>query len=213
VAASSKLLPQVSTLKQVIQLPFLREDVFSLLGESADGVERVAKIVKDLKDFSHVDKADWQQVNVHENLESTLNVVRHELERKADVVKQFGDVPLLECLPFQLNQAFLNLLINACQAIEGHGTVTLRTERDGDRVRIQVTDTGRGIRPADLGRIFEPFFTTKPVGTGTGLGLSVAYSIVKHHGGTIEVASEPGKGSTFTVTLPLARATSAVPQP
>jgi two-component system NtrC family sensor kinase len=212
VPASSTLLPKVSTLKQVIQLPFLREDVFSLLGESADGVDRVAKIVKDLKDFSHVDKADWQQVNVHENLESTLNVVRHELERKADVVKQYGDVPLLECLPFQLNQAFLNLLINACQAIEGRGTVTLRTERDGDRVRIQVSDTGKGIRPADLGRIFEPFFTTKPVGTGTGLGLSVAYSIVKHHGGTIEVASEPHKGSTFTVTLPLARATSALPQ-
>jgi signal transduction histidine kinase len=95
----------------------------------------------------------------------------------------------------------INLLINACQAIEGRGTVTLRTQRDGDRVRIQVTDTGRGIRPADLGRIFEPFFTTKPVGTGTGLGLSVAYSIVKHHGGTIEVASEPGAGCRFTVCL------------
>ena len=144
-------------------------------------------------------------MNVHENLETTLNVVRHELERKADVIKQFGEVPPLECLPFQLNQAFLNLLVNACQAIEGRGTITLRTERDGERVRIQVSDTGKGIPRTDLGRIFEPFFTTKPVGSGTGLGLSVAYSIVKHHGGTIEVASEPELGSTFTITLPLAR--------
>ena len=213
VPAASPLLPKVNTLKQVIQLAFLREDVFALLQESADGVERVAKTVKDLKDFSHVDKADWQHVNVHENLESTLNVVKHELEQKVDVVRQFGDVPPLECLPIQLNQAFLNLLINACQSIEGRGTVTVRTEHDGDRVRIQVSDTGKGIRSEDLGRIFEPFFTTKPVGTGPGLGLSVAYSVVKYHGGTIEVTSEPHKGSTFTITLPLARGAATAPTP
>ena len=176
-----------------------------MLHESSEGIDRVTGIVQGLKDFSRVDKSDWQPVDVHDSIESTLNVLKHELEQKVDVVKQFADLPAIECLPFQLNQVFLNLLMNAYQAIDGRGIITIRTERGADRLRIHVSDSGKGIAPGDLSRIFEPFFTTKPAGSGPGLGLSVAYNIVKQHGGTIEAASEPGSGSTFTVSLPLAR--------
>jgi len=204
---------KINTLKQIIQLPFLREDIFSLLAESSDGIERVTAIVKGLKDFSTVDKAGWQLVNVHDNIESALAVAKHELERKAEVVRHFAELPPIECLPFQLNQVFLNLLINACQAIAVHGTVTIRTERDGERVRIQISDDGAGISPQDMPRVFEPFFTTKPIGTGPGLGLSVVYNIIKTHGGAIEASSAPGQGTTFSVTLPLKRPEHAPVQP
>jgi len=125
------------------------------------------------------------------------------------VIREFGELPPVQCLPFQINQLFFNLLVNACQAIESHGRIVIGTERAGDQVRIRITDNGVGIAAQDIGRIFEPFFTTRAVGKGRGLGLSVAYSIVKNHGGSIEVASEPGQGATFTVTLPIRRADAA----
>jgi two-component system NtrC family sensor kinase len=196
-------LPKLAALKQSMQLGFVRDDTTSLLDECVDGVARIAKTVQDLKDFSHVDRADWQRVNIHDNIESSLNVVQHELRQRAGVVKQFGELPRVECLPFQLNQVFLNLLINAYQAIDKRGTITIRTERDGERVRVHITDTGKGIAANEIEHIFEPFYTTKPVGGNPGLGLSSAYSIVKHHGGSIAVTSAPGKGATFTVTLPI----------
>jgi len=201
--AGSELAGKIIALKQVIQLPFLREDIFSLITESIDGAERVTAIVKGFRDFSGVDKPGWQLVNVHDNIENALVVAKHEVERKAHVVRDFADLPPIECLSFQLNQVFLNLLINACQAIEGRGTITIRTEHAGEVVRIHMIDTGHGIAPENLSRVFDPFFTTKPVGTGPGLGLTVAYNILKIHGGTIEAASEVGRGSTFTVVLPL----------
>ena len=198
-------LPKLNTLKQTIQLSFLKEDTFSLLAESVEGVERIAKIVQDLKNFSHIEQADWQRVNVHDNIESTLNMLAHDLARKADVVKEFGELPPLECLPFQLGQLWLSLLTNAHQAIDTRGRIVIRTHSAGDRIRVSISDDGKGIAAHELGHIFEPFFTTKPVGTGPGLGLSVAYSIVRNHGGTIEVASEAGRGATFTVELPVER--------
>ena len=205
VPAGNPQLSKLATLKQSIQLPFLKEDTATLLGECSEGVARIAKIVQDLKDFSHVGQTDWQRVDLHEHIESSLNVVKHELRQRAGVIRQFGRLPPLECLPFDLNQLLLNLLVNAYQSIDGRGTITIRTEHDGARVRVHITDSGRGIPPQDLGRIFEPFYTTRPVGSGAGLGLSVAYSIARHHGGSIEVASVLGKGSTFTVNLPIER--------
>lgn len=186
------------------ELDYLRTDVKELLDESRDGLERVRKIVQDLKDFSRVGEAQWQWANLHQGLASTLNIVWNELKYKCEVVKEFGDLPDIYCVPPQLNQVFMNLLVNAAQSIDNQGTITIRTERVGaDAVRVSVSDTGRGIPPDMLNRIFEPFFTTKPVGKGTGLGLSLAWSIVERHGGRIEVDSEPGKGSRFTVTLPI----------
>jgi signal transduction histidine kinase len=182
---------------------FLKVDIPELLDESVEGAARVERIVRDLMDFSHLDQVDWQCVDIHKGIDTTLNVAAHELKFKVEVIKLFGELPLVECLPFQINQVFLNLLVNAAQAIEGHGTLTLRTGCNEDSIWVEFIDSGKGIEPLHLNRIFDPFFTTKPVGVGTGLGLSVSYSIIRNHGGRIEVDSTPGKGSKFTVYLPI----------
>ena len=202
-SGTPQILAPVRALRQRINLDFLRKDIVDLLGESVEGVDRVERIVRDLKNFSHVDEAEWQQVDVHAGLETTLNVASHELKYKVEIVKDYGEVPPIKCLASQLNQVFLNLLVNAAHAIEKQGKITIRTRCDGAQVLIIFADTGKGIDPAHINRIFEPFFTTKPVGIGTGLGLSVSYGIIQKHGGTISVESELGKGTIFTISLPL----------
>jgi len=189
--------------KGKVNLAYLREDLQDLLAESKEGLERVRKIVLDLKTFSHVDQADWHISDLHQGLESTLNIVWNELKYKAEVVKEYGALPEIECIPSQLNQVFMNLFVNAAQAIEDHGTITIRTGQEGEQVWVEVSDSGKGIAPEHLNRIFDPFFTTKPVGKGTGLGLSLSYGIVKKHHGAIEVRSELGQGTTFRVRLPV----------
>ena len=196
------VLQDIARLKKEIDTTYLREDIGNLLIESLDGLQRVKRIVQDLKDFSHVDKSEREWAKLETGLESTLNVVWNELKYKAKVVKEYGDTPQIECFPSQLNQVFMNLLINAAHAIEDQGQITMRTGHDGENVWVEVEDTGRGIEPEHLRRIFEPFFTTKPVGKGTGLGLSLAYGIVQKHGGRIEVKSALGQGSVFRVVLP-----------
>lgn len=188
--------------KQEVDIDFLREDVSSLLAESVDGLKRVTRIVQDLKNFAHVDEAERQFANLEDGLESTLRVVWNEVKYKADVVKEYAGIPPVACFASQLNQVFMNLLVNAAQAIKGHGTITLRTGQDEHELWVEVADTGEGIQPEHLARIFEPFFTTKPVGQGTGLGLSLAYGIVKKHQGRIEASSQPGSGSQFRIVLP-----------
>jgi two-component system, NtrC family, sensor kinase len=196
-------------LRTELDYEFLRDDVKKLLGESNEGVDRVQHIVQDLKDFSHVDEAEWQTADLSRGLDSTLNLVWNELKYKAEIVKEYGDLPPVECLSRQLNQVFMNILVNAAQAIPQRGTITLRTRRDGDWAVVEIADNGVGISADRLNRIFEPFYTTKPVGKGTGLGLSIAYGIVQKHHGRIEVESVVGKGSTFRVCLPTARADEA----
>ena len=192
----------INLLKKEVDATFLREDIGSLLTESLDGLQRVKRIVLDLKNFSHVDQAEKEWAIVETGLDSTLNVVWNELKYKAKVVKEYGNTPQIECLPSQLNQVFMNLLVNAAHAIDETGLITIRTGSNDDHVWVEVEDSGRGIPPENLGRIFEPFFTTKPVGKGTGLGLSLSYGIVKKHGGHIEVSSQINKGTTFRVVLP-----------
>ena len=196
---------KLRSLKAAADLDYLKEDVRALLRESSEGTTRVRNIVQDLKDFSHVDEGEWQWADLHRGLDSTLNVVNNEIKYKADVVKEYGVIPQIECLASQLNQVFMNLIVNAAHAIvEGkRGTITLRTGCDDRQVWVEVGDTGSGIAPENLKRIFDPFFTTKPVGKGTGLGLSLAYGIVQKHGGQIEVNSELGRGTAFRVVLPL----------
>jgi two-component system, NtrC family, sensor kinase len=194
---------QLLVAKRAADLPFLRADMPTLIAESIEGTSRVRRIVQDLRDFSRPADAAWQLADVHAGLESTLNVVWNEIKYKAEVVRDYGEIPEIECLPSQLNQVFLNLLVNAAQAVDEHGVITLRSRLVDGFVAITVADTGRGI-PQDIReRIFDPFFTTKPIGKGTGLGLSVTYGIVEKHGGRIEVASELGQGSSFTVLLPV----------
>ena len=192
----------LAELKRKIDLVYMTEDIGNLLSESIDGMQRVKRIVQDLKDFSHVDGAEMQLADLEQGLDSTLNVVWNELKYKSEVVKEYGGIPKILCMPAQLNQVFMNLLTNAGQAIESHGRITVRTGQEGQNVWVEVEDTGMGIKPEHLDRIFDPFFTTKPVGKGTGLGLSLSYGIVQKHGGRIEVKSEPGKGTVFRVVLP-----------
>jgi len=192
----------IEKLKKEIDATYLREDIGDLLSESLDGLQRVKRIVQDLKDFSHVDKAELEWANLEKGLDSTLNVVWNEIKYKAKVVKEYGNTQPIECFPSQLNQVFMNLLINAAHSIEDTGQITIRTGEDDEQTWVEVEDTGKGIAPEHLGRIFEPFFTTKPVGKGTGLGLSLSYGIVKKHGGHIDVASTLGKGSRFRIVLP-----------
>ncbi len=192
-------------------LKFIRQDVEQLLAETLEGVARVRKIVQDLKEFSHVDEGEWEAVDLHKGIESTINVVRNEIKYKAELVKEFSDIPLVECLPSQINQVFMNLLVNAAHAIDNKGTIALRTawDRAEDQVIVEVQDSGCGIPEENLKKIFDPFFTTKPVGKGTGLGLSVSYGIVTKHGGTIEVESQVNKGTCFRVRLPVKRDVAA----
>lgn len=186
-----------------IDFDFLRADVRQLLEESRDGLERVRKIVADLKDFSHVDEVEWQDADILAGLESTLNVVWHKLKYKAEIVRELKPLPLVRCIPAQINQVFMSLLVNAAQAITGRGVITLRSGQAGERVWVEIADTGSGMDEATRQHVFEPFFTTRPVGTGTGLGLSVTWDVVHEHQGMIEVASEAGHGSTFRVWLPV----------
>ena len=187
---------------QTLDYDFLRSDMADLVRESRQGLERVKQIVQDLRDFSHIDSGDWQMTDLHKGLDSTLNVIWNEIKFKAEVVKNYGDLPEVQCLGSQLNQVFMNLIINAAHAIEQQGTIWLETGTQDDWVFVRVRDSGAGIDPEHLTRLFDPFFTTKPVGQGTGLGLSVSYSIVGKHHGRLEVESEPGQGATFTVWLP-----------
>jgi signal transduction histidine kinase len=192
----------VSQLKKDIDLDYLQQDLDILLTETNDGVQRVQDIVRDLKNFSHVSSTEFVLANLEMGLDSTLNVVWNELKYKAKVVKEYAAIPEIMCAPSQLNQVFMNLLVNASHAIEERGQISIRTTSSEAEVRVEIEDSGRGIPPENLSRIFEPFFTTKPVGKGTGLGLSLSYGIVKKHQGRIEVSSEVGKGTRFTVILP-----------
>ena len=195
---------QVAAARQKADLDFLREDLPSLLVESQEGLGRVTKIVQDLKDFSRVDQAEFQLADLNTALESTLNVVWNEVKYKAEVIRELGDIPEVECVPAQINQVFMNLLVNAAQAIETRGRITIRSGVDHGHIWFELADTGKGMTPEIRKRIFEPFFTTKPVGKGTGLGLSISYDIiVKKHRGRFDVTSTPGEGTTFKLWLPI----------
>jgi len=204
---------RLAAFKAEMDLDYLKEDVLSLMSESKEGLDRVKKIVQDLKEFSHAGESDeWQWADVHKGLESTLNIVWNELKYKADVVRQYGQLPNVQCLPSQLNQVFMNILVNASQAIEKHGTIVVATSATASDIQVKITDDGKGIDPEHIDRVFEPFFTTKPIGKGTGLGLSLSYAIVKKHRGRIEVESSLGQGTSFTITLPV-RQDRIDPQP
>jgi signal transduction histidine kinase len=198
-------LRQIASLREQVDLDFVVSDVRVLMAESREGIERVRKIVADLKDFSRVDThQDWQWTNLHDGIDSTLNIVNNEVKYKADVVKQYGDIPDVECLPSQINQVIMNIVVNGAHAIQGpRGRITIQTGASGDHVWIEIADNGCGIPKAIQSRIFDPFFTTKPIGTGTGLGLSLSYGIIQKHRGRIDVRSEEGKGTTFRIELPV----------
>lgn len=166
--------------------------------------QRIASIVQSLKNFARLDEAEFQKADLHEGLDSTLTLVHHQFKDRIEVVREYGDLPQIDCAPNQLNQVFMNLLVNAAQAIEDKGTVTIRTWVDNGQANVQIVDTGKGISSEHLEHIFDPGWTTKSRGVGTGLGLSISYNIVDKHGGKLLVESMPEAGATFTVHLPIA---------
>lgn len=199
------LLAEIDEIRSRADIDFISRDLPQLMAESREGIERVTRIVRDLKDFSYSDRAEsWKLVDLHAGLESTINIIWNELKYKVTLERRYGELPLVECLPFELNQVYMNMLLNAGQAINERGTITVSTGCEGnDQVWIEFRDSGSGI-PADLlQRIFDPFFTTKPVGRGTGLGLSISYGVINKHHGRIDVDSTPGQGATFRIVLPI----------
>ena len=196
---------EIQQLKESMDYEFLREDVIDLLKESTDGLNRVKKIVQDMKVFSHVDQGQWQMENVNAVLESTINLVWHEIKYKAKLVRDFdANLPSIVCLPAQLSQVFMNILVNATQAISNdNGEIKITTRaKDAKTIEIRIADNGKGMAPEIQPHVFEPFFTTKPAGKGTGLGMSLSYEIIQHHNGDIHFESSLGHGTTFTITLP-----------
>jgi len=199
----SEQVEAIRALEAEIDIDFILDDTQSLIKESREGTERIKKIVLNLKDFAHPGEDKLQSADINECLESTLNIVWNELKYKATVQKEYGDLPRVQGYPHQLNQVFMNLLVNAAQAIEQQGEIKIATTADDAYVEIRISDTGSGIPEEILSKVFNPFFTTKEVGKGTGLGLHLAYNIVNKHNGTIGVESTVGEGTTFTIRIPV----------
>ena len=188
---------------QAADLDFVLKDFPSLLQESVDGADRVARIVSDLKGFSSIDQTEEEIVDLNDSVRSACNVAANQINRRADLKLQLGELPPLRCHAGHLGQVFLNLLLNAAQAMEKRGEIDIQSSVENNQIVIRISDTGSGIPPEVLPRIFDPFFTTREVGSGTGLGLTVSRDIITAHGGTIEVSSEPNVGTTFTIQIPI----------
>ncbi|OEU71877.1 MAG: hypothetical protein BA864_11110, partial [Desulfuromonadales bacterium C00003093] len=198
-----KLLDQISGIEKEIDLDFIMDDVMDLINDCREGTKRIKKIVLDLKDFAHPGEDKLQATDINKGIESTLNVVWNELKYKATVTKDYGKLPIVKCYPQQLNQVFMNIFVNAVQAIEKRGEIRISTRADNGSVEVRISDTGVGIPKENISKIFDPFFTTKEVGKGTGLGMNIAHNIIKKHNGTINVESEVGKGTTFRIRIPV----------
>lgn len=202
--AALSAIQAIRVLAKEVDAQFIVEDLATLTSESQDGIERVRQIVQGLKDFSRVDQQQEQEFNVNDCLESTLKIVLNELKYKAELIKDLGPVPDIFGFPHQLNQVFMNLMVNAAQAMQERGNIWLRSFVQDNYVVVEVEDSGSGIPEAVIHKIFDPFFTTKPVGQGTGLGLSISYGIVQSHNGKLEVESKMGVGTKFRILLPMA---------
>jgi PAS domain S-box-containing protein len=174
-----------------------------LTGVSKTAAERIIKIVTGLRKFARLEEAEIDTVDIHEGIDSTIILVQHETRNRIAIHREYGKLPAVTCHPNQLNQVFMNILVNAAHAIEDRGDIFIATKHINDAVVIEIRDTGKGIPPGSLEKIFDPGFTTKGMGVGTGLGLSIVYQIIKDHNGTIDVESAPGRGSTFRITLPV----------
>lgn len=200
--AESALEDSQALLKEM-DFDYMREDIPVLIRQSLEGADRVKQIVQGLRDFSHTGQQDWERSDLRDGLNSTLKVAHNAIKDKAEVIQDFEAIPTIDCLPSQLNQVFLNLLVNAAQSIHEQGVIRIHAYQEQDWVRIDISDNGQGIDPQHIANIFDPFYTTKPVGEGTGLGLALSFNIIKAHNGRIEVDSTPGKGTTFSLWLPI----------
>ena len=211
-AGRPELLSRIEQFREVADIQYTVTNLQGLLARSREGLKRIQQIVKDLRLFARIDEGDRNEADLNSGIESTATIIHgHAHKKGVKLTLDLGPLPPVDCYPARINQVFMNLLSNAIDATPEGGTVTVRTRAEGTKVRVEVIDTGTGIPDAVREKIFDPFFTTKPVGQGTGLGLSISYGIVHDHGGTIEVTSEVGRGTTFTVVLPLRSPSSKPP--
>jgi two-component system NtrC family sensor kinase len=192
--------PDVRENPEVVKIMGILEDINR---NNRIACDRIMNIIRSLKNFARLDEGERRRVDIHEGIDSSLILVHHQIKNRIHVAKEYGDLPEIQCYPNQLSQVFMNILVNASQAIPDKGTITIRTFREGDEVNVTISDTGIGISKDHLSRIFDPGFTTKGAGVGTGLGLSICRKIIQDHHGRIAVESEVGKGTTFTITLPV----------
>ncbi|MEE8397855.1 MAG: ATP-binding protein [Desulfobacterales bacterium] len=190
--------------KKEVRYDYITKRVIDMIDRSQVGGDRMKTIIQDLKSFSRLDAAEIDDADLNGAIDVTLSIMISEYKNRIEIKKAYGDIPPVECYIGKINQVFMNLLVNACHAIEGKGEIYIATSMEGDRVMIEIRDTGSGIPEASLERIFDPFFTTKKSGAGTGLGLSISNAIIKQHHGEIKVNSVIGEGTLFTITLPVA---------
>lgn len=193
---------QIAELRSDVNAREMLGEMQGLMGDSLYGIAQISELVLNLKNFSRMDAATTEAINLNDCIESALNIGRNVLKNKVEVIKELGELPAITCAPSQLNQVFLNLFTNAAQAMEGRGKLHIKSWAGADAVHIQVADNGKGIAQEHLTRIFDPFFTTKPVGEGTGLGLAITHQIIQQHGGEISVESRIGTGTRFHIRLP-----------
>ncbi|MFN3345047.1 MAG: sensor histidine kinase [Chloroherpetonaceae bacterium] len=197
------LLSQIDNMAQKVKNRVWQESD-NLFRSAVEGIDRIQDLVLNLRNFSRLDEADFKPTDINENIEATLKIAGHLFKGGIQLIKEFSPLPLVQAFPAQMNQVFLNLITNAVHAVdERTGRITIKTMTQGNQVVVKVIDNGKGIPPENLKKIFDPFFTTKPVGQGTGLGLSIAYKIIEKHGGKIDVQSQVGRGTEFTITLPV----------
>jgi two-component system NtrC family sensor kinase len=200
---AQSLLEAITQTEERTDFDFIMADLADIFSECREGIDRIQKIVGDLKDFARPGEPERQLTDINQGLDATINIVWSELQSKVELIKEYGDLPRINCYSFQINQVFMNLLVNAAQAIEKQGTIRVHTCVQGDSIEVHISDTGQGIPEQHLSKIFDPFFTTKAVGKGTGLGLSMAYGIIKKHNGEIMVQSKVGQGTCFRLRLPI----------
>jgi len=196
-----KQLDDILEFEEKVDINFILDDTKKLIEDCIEGTDRIKNIVTSMKNFAHPGENKPSYSNINKNIDSTLNIVWNEIKYKAKVIKHYGDIPEVLCYSQQINQVFMNLLVNAAQSIQEKGTITISTRADKNYVEIEISDTGSGIKVEHLSKIFDPFFTTKDVGKGTGMGLNVSYNIIKKHNGTIDVKSKEKEGTTFTIRL------------
>ena len=198
-----RIVEQLAARRVKLKMAHILNDFPALLNESIEGAERIRKIVQDLKGFSRTDTDEQAAADINQCLKSALSIVHNELKYKARITCEYGELPLTICNVQKLGQVFINLLINAAQAIETEGEITVNTRLENGWIFIAIRDTGCGIPEEIRQKIFDPFFTTKEVGKGTGLGLAICRDIINKHGGKLTLSSEIGMGTTFSVGIPV----------
>lgn len=197
---------QLKQIKEKIELDFIKEDLPMLIKSCHEGTERTKNIISDLKNFSRMDEMVINNIDLPKEIDTTLNILYNKIKGKVEIIKEYDEnIPLIEGYGGQINQVFMNIIDNSCYAIKDKGTIHIRLQKEENNVIIEIKDNGCGMTKEQAAKIFEPFYTTKPVGEGTGLGMSISYKVIQNHNGTIAVESEEGKGTKFTIRLPITR--------